>query len=176
MYIKIIVPTSPQTSTGLGTWLVLRKPRLLLRQSLRSSSAILHATPDTSSSSSSDRLLSLYTTGGPPRPAWKQGRRRRGEKKKVKGRKKRIVSHRWRRGGTLSASCSTTTCTRRCRLFSSGPYQQLHSDTTFLSILFRSLVNFSTFSYSLDSISLKRARCVCHEWDSFIQKALWASK
>jgi len=29
---------------------------------------------------------------------------------------------------------------------------------------------------SLDSISLKRARCVCHEWDSFIQKALWASK
>merc|ERR1711936_1146112 len=29
---------------------------------------------------------------------------------------------------------------------------------------------------SLDSISLKRARCVCHEWGSFIQKALWASK
>merc|ERR1712223_558560 len=28
---------------------------------------------------------------------------------------------------------------------------------------------------SLDSISLKRARCVCHEWDSFIQKPLWAS-
>ena len=40
------------------------------------------------------------------------------------------------------------------------------------------LVNFSALSipYSLDSISLKRARCVCHEWDSFIQKALWASK
>ena len=89
-----------------------------------------------SSSSSSDRLLSLYTTGGPPRPAWKQGRRRRGKKKKEKGRKKAIVSHRWRRGGTLSASCSTTTCTRRCRLFFSGPYQQLHSDTTFVSTLF----------------------------------------
>ena len=42
-----------------------------------------------------------------------------------------------------------------------------------VNIFFRSLVNISC---SLDSISLKRARCVCHEWDSFIQKALWASK
>merc|ERR1711963_794152 len=29
---------------------------------------------------------------------------------------------------------------------------------------------------SLDSISLKRARCVCHTWDNFIKKALWLSR
>jgi len=29
---------------------------------------------------------------------------------------------------------------------------------------------------SLDSISLKRARCVCHTWDNFIRKALWSSR
>ena len=94
-----------------------------------------------SSSSSSDRLLSLYTTGGPPRPAWKQGRRR--KKKKETGRENGIVSHRWRRGGTLSASCSTTTCTRPCRLFSSGPYQQLLSDTSIVSTSFLDLLSIS---------------------------------